>query len=144
MNEILEKENIENMIYEIRGVQVMIDYDLARLYQCSNGTKTINQAVKRHINKFPERYMFQLTKDEFKNICGPNLGPQINKIRSLPYAFTEQGVAMLATILRTKVAEEVSIRIMDAFVEMRKYINNNLIEQKIASNSFYRSQLGVN
>ena len=64
MNEIIEKENkIENMIYEIRGVQIMLDSDLAKLYECANGTKTINQAVKRHINKFPERYMFQLTKE---------------------------------------------------------------------------------
>ncbi len=60
MNDIIKEEKIENMIYEIRGKQVMLDSDLARLYECSNGTKTINQAVKRHINKFPERYMFQL------------------------------------------------------------------------------------
>lgn len=67
MNDII-KEEIENMIYEIRGKQVMLDSDLARLYECSNGTKTINQAVKRHINKFPERYMFQLDKDEYLNL----------------------------------------------------------------------------
>ena len=66
MNEIIEKENkIENMIYEIRGVEVMLDSDLAKLYECVNGTKTINQAVKRHLNKFPERYMFQLDKNEY-------------------------------------------------------------------------------
>ena len=68
MNEIILKDNIENMIYEIRGKQVMLDSDLARLYECTNGTKTINQAVKRHINKFPERYMFQLTKNEYDNL----------------------------------------------------------------------------
>ena len=104
MYELKEELNIENMIYEIRGKQVMLDSDLARLYECTNGTKTINQAVKRHINKFPERYMFHLNELEFKNICGPNMGPQVNKIRTMPYAFTEQGVAMLATILKTPVA----------------------------------------
>lgn len=60
MNEVMKHEKIENMIYEIRGVQVMLDSDLAKLYECKNGTKAINQAVKRHANKFPERYMFQL------------------------------------------------------------------------------------
>ena len=70
MNEIVTKENIdiENMIYEIRGKQVMLDSDLAKLYQCANGTKTINLAVKRHINRFPERFMFQLTEEESKTI----------------------------------------------------------------------------
>ena len=67
MNGIIEKEeiNIENMIYEIRGKQVMLDSDLAKLYGCANGTKTINLAVKRHINRFPERFMFQLTSEEY-------------------------------------------------------------------------------
>ena len=63
-----DEMRIENLIYEIRGKQVMLYSDLARIYECANGTKTINLAVKRHINKFPERYMFQLTKDEIKNI----------------------------------------------------------------------------
>ena len=123
MYELKEELNIENMIYEIRGKQVMLDSDLARLHECTNGTKTINQAVKRHINKFPERYMFQLNELEFKNICGPNMGPQVNKIRTMPYAFTEQGVAMLATILKTPVADIVSIRIIDAFVYMKRYLS---------------------
>ena len=66
MNDLVkEKINIEDLIYEIRGVQVMLDSDLARLYECANGTKSINLAVKRHINRFPERFMFQLTKEEF-------------------------------------------------------------------------------
>jgi len=134
MNDIIKNENIESLIYEIRDKQVMLDSDLARLYECANGTKTINLAVKRHINKFPERYMFQLTKEEFEYICGFNLKPQNNKIRSLPYAFTEQGVAMLATILRTKVADEVSMHIIDAFVAIRKYISSNLISQQIINN----------
>lgn len=126
MSEITKiEEQISNKIYVIRGVEVILDSDLALLYECSNGTKTINQAVKRHINKFPKRYMFQLTEDEFLNICGPNLGPQASKSRTLPHAFTEQGVAMLATILHTKVADEISMKIIDAFVYLRKYLSND-------------------
>lgn len=140
MNEIIEKEEIkvENMIYEIRGKQVILDSDLAKLYQCVNGTKNINLAVKRHITRFPERFMFKLTKEEALKIysrfqfetLNNSMNSRGSNIKYLPYAFTEQGVAMLATILRTKVAEEISIKIMDAFVEMRKYINNNVLEQK--------------
>jgi len=135
MNQVIKKEvAIENMIYEIRGKQVMLDSDLAKLYQCSNGTKTINQAVKRHINRFPERFMFQLTRKEYYEILRSQFGTlELNPgqySKYLPYVFTEQGVAMLATVLRTSVAEEVSIAIMDAFVEMRKYISTNLIEQR--------------
>ena len=136
INDLIVKENkkIEDMIYEIRGKQVMLDSDLAKLYECANGTKTINLAVKRHINRFPERFMFQLTKDEYYEILRfqfETLELEQGKYsKYLPYVFTEQGVAMLATVLRTPVAEEVSIRIMDAFVTMRKYISTNLIEQK--------------
>ena len=131
MNEIVEELKIEKMIYEIRGKQVMLDSDLAKLYQCKNGTKTINLAVKRHINRFPERFMFQLTKEEYDNLKFQfETAKKNNMSRTLPFVFTEQGVAMLATVLRTNVAEEVSIRIMDAFVAMRKYIGSNLIEQK--------------
>lgn len=139
MNEIVlrKQRKVENMIYEIRGKQVMLDSDLAKLYECANGTKTINLAVKRHIKRFPERFMFQLTKEETLEIRSRFQTETLNNstnlrgsnIKYLPYAFTEQGVAMLATVIRTKVAEEISIRIMDAFVAMRKYINNNLIEQ---------------
>ena len=131
MNEIVEELKIEKMIYEVRGKQVMLDSDLAKLYQCKNGTKTINLAVKRHINRFPERFMFQLTKEEYDNLKFQfETAKKNNMSRTLPFVFTEQGVAMLATVLRTNVAEEVSIRIMDAFVAMRKYIGSNLIEQK--------------
>ncbi len=134
MNQIIAKEEVvENLIYEVRGKQVMLDSDLAKLYECANGTKTINLAVKRHINRFPERFMFQLTKEEYDNLRF-QLETTNKMSRSLPYVFTEQGVAMLATILRTEVAEEVSIKIMDAFVAMRKYISTNLIEQKYINN----------
>ena len=131
MNAIVEELKIEKMIYEVRGKQVMLDSDLAKLYQCKNGTKTINLAVKRHINRFPERFMFQLTKEEYDNLKFQfETAKKNNMSRTLPFVFTEQGVAMLATVLRTNVAEEVSIRIMDAFVAMRKYIGSNLLEQK--------------
>ena len=133
MNEVATKENIkiEDMIYEIRGKQVIMDSDLARLYKCKNGTKTINLAVKRHINRFPERFMFQLTKDEYDYLrFQTETAKENNMSRTLPYVFTEQGVAMLATVLNTKVATEVSIRIMDAFISMRKSISSNLLEQK--------------
>ena len=145
MNKIIEKEevNVEDMIYEIRGVQVMLDSDLAKLYQCKNGAKSINLAVKRHINRFPERFMFKLSEAEYKNLRF-QFETANNMSRSLPYAFTEQGVAMLATVLRTSVAETISIKIMDAFVNMRHYINYNynilpnrlfLLEEKVSNNS---------
>ena len=126
MYELKEELNIENMIYEIRGKQVMLDSDLARLYECANGTKTINQAVKRHINKFPERYMFQLTKNEYDNLKSQFGTSSLNAyggVRKMPYAFTEQGVAMLATILKTPVADIVSMKIIDAFVYMKRYLS---------------------
>ena len=129
MDELITKDNFENMIYKIRGVQVMLDFDLARIYECANGTKSINLAVKRHINRFPKRFMFQLTEDEYNNLrfqietssCENEYGGR----RYNPYAFTEQGVAMLATVLRSERAVETSIKIMDAFVKMRHFINDN-------------------
>ena len=131
MNEIVDKEDkkIENMFYEVRGVQVMLDSDLARLYECVNGTKSINLAVNRHLDRFPEDFYFQLTKEEYNclkfQIETSNSGNNLGGVRKLPYVFTEQGVAMLATILRTKIASNVSINIMRAFVKMRHYIGNN-------------------
>ena len=125
MNEIVENK-IENMIYEVRGRQVMLDSDLAGLYGCANGTKTINQAVKRHISKFPERYVFKLTDEEYKKLksqVGTINSNNYGGNRKLPNVFTEQGVAMLATILRTKVVDIISMKIIDAFVYMRKYMS---------------------
>ena len=140
MNEIIQKENIEDMIYEIRGVQVMLDSDLAKLYNCTNGTKDINKAVKRNINKFPLDFYFQLTKEETDIICLRFQSGTLNNkgnlrgqhLKYMPYVFTEQGVAMLASVLHTKVAEEVSVIIMRSFVKMRKMlINNNDLHKKI-------------
>ena len=134
MNELikLEKNKIENLIYEIRGKQVMLDSDLAKIYRCKNGTKSINLAVKRHINRFPERFCFRLTEDEYNNLRFQT--ETTNMSRTLPYAFTEQGVAMLSAILKTDVAESASVAIMDAFVAMKKYISSNLLEQKFINN----------
>ena len=99
-NIIKEEIKIENLIYEIRGKQVMLDSDLAKLYQCKNGTKTINQAVKRNIERFSNDFYFQLIKDEFDNLksqIGTSSSNPYGGARKLPYVFTEQGVAMLAT-----------------------------------------------
>ncbi len=139
MHEVVIKDDIkiEDMIYEIRGKQVMLDSDLGRIYECKNGTKTINQAVNRHIDRFPSDFYFQITEDEYNS-----LRSQIGTLKNgrgehkkyLPYAFTEQGVAMLATVLRIKVASQMSINIMRAFVKMRHYISSNLLEQKYINN----------
>ena len=134
MYELKEELNIENMIYEIRGKQVMLDSDLSKLYQCKNGTKSINLAVNRNVKKFPNDFYFQLTNNETENLRfhfeTSNSTTNYGGKRYNPYAFTEQGVAMLATILHTPVAAEVSVNIMRTFVKMRKIISSNLIEQK--------------
>ena len=134
---------IENMIYEIRGKQIMLDSDLAKLYQCKNGTKEINQAVKNNIEKFPERFSWKLTSEEskkflVKNFDQKNIETRGGKFKN-PRVFTEQGVAMLATILKSKVATNISIQIMDAFVAMRKYIGSNLLEQKYINNQVMKN-----
>ena len=134
MYKLKEELNIENMIYEIRGKQVMLDSDLSKLYQCKNGTKEINQAVKNNPDKFPERYSFQLSDNEYNNLRSKNLTSSLESgyggRRYNPRVFTEQGIVMLSTILKSKVAVETSIRIMDTFVKMRKIISSSLIEQK--------------
>ena len=129
MYELKEELNIENMIYEIRGKQVMLDSDLAKLYECKNGTKDINKAVKRNIERFPQNFYFQITEEEMKKLWFQS-GTANKMIRSLLYVFTEQGIAMLSSVLHTQIAISQSIRIMDAFVKMRKIISSNLIEQK--------------
>lgn len=120
MNEI---EEIRNRIYEIRGRQVMLDKDLAELYGVE--VKVLNQSVKRNAKRFPSDFMFQLSKDEFDS-----LRSQIVTLKNgrgehskyLPYAFTEQGVAMLSSVLRSDTAIEVNIRIMRTFVAVRQYL----------------------
>ena len=126
------------MIYEIRGKEVILDSDLARLYQVE--TKRINEAVKNNPDKFPERFSWKLTDEEVEIFLVENFD-QKRETRGgrykNPRVFTEQGIAMLSTILKSKVATEVSIAIMDAFVKMRKYISNNLIEQKYVNNMVF-------
>ena len=113
---------IQNLIYEIRGQKVMIDSDLAALYDVE--TSNLNKAVKRNIERFPDDFMFQLTKEEWDNLIFQN-GISKNQQggrRFMPYAFSEQGVAMLASVLNSKKAIDVNINIMRAFVKLRHYI----------------------
>ena len=123
-----------DLIYNIRGKLVMLDADLAILYQCINGTKDINKAVKRNEERFPEDFYFQLNEDEIRNLRFQN-GTAIvsNMARTLPYAFTEQGVAMLSAVLKTNVASQVSVHIMRAFVTMKKYIATNNFSNRISN-----------
>ena len=103
----------------------MLDSDLAYLYGCTNGTKDINKAVKRNMERFPSNFYFQLTDKEFANLKFQIGTSSLNKhggVRKLPYVFTEQGVAMLSSVLRIKEAAKVSVDIMNAFVEMRGFI----------------------
>ena len=125
----ISNEEIKHLIYTIRGKQVMLDSDVAMLYHYE--TKKINQTVKRNINRFPERFCFKLTEEELETMWSQIVTTsksEVNKYRSkkyLPYVFTEQGIAMLSGLLKNEIAVQVSIKIMDAFVEMRKYINLN-------------------
>jgi len=126
---------IENMIYEIRGKQVMLDSDLAKQYEVE--TKYLNRQVKRNIERFPEDFCFQLTDEEVKNLRCQNVTSNYNNYggrRYNPYVFTETGVSMLASVLHSEVAIEVSVKICRAFIAMRKYISGNLIEQKYINN----------
>ena len=146
MNNIITNEelNIEDMIYEVRGKQVIFDFDLAKLYHVE--TKRINEAVRRNPEKFPERFCFLLENFEYENlrsqIATSNKGTRGGRRYNI-IAFTEQGVAMLATILKSTIATQVSIRIMDAFVAMHKYISNSLIEQKIINNTVLNNQTEI-
>ena len=116
---------IKNLIYTIRGKQVMLDSDLASLYQVE--TKNLNKAVKRNIERFPVSFCFQLTEEEVENLrfqIGTS-SLSYGGRRYLPYVFTEQGVAMASAILRSDIAVKVSVEIMEAFVEMRRMLTSN-------------------
>ena len=117
--------NIQNRIYTIRGLQVMLDRDLAELYMVE--TKVLNQAVKRNINRFPEEFMFQLSKEELLDWRSQFVTSNKIKmgLRKPPYAFTEQGVSMLSAVLKSAEAVKISIKVIRAFVEMKKFIVNN-------------------
>ena len=123
---IAETKDIKSLIYVVRGQQVIMDSDLAMLYQVE--TKVFNQAVSRNIERFPENFRFQLTKEEFDTLrsqIATSNGRGGRRYR--PYMFTEQGIAMLSGVLRSDVAVQVSIRIMNTFVEMRRFIANNAL-----------------
>ena len=124
-------EVIENLILNIRGKQVMLDRDLARLYGVE--TRALNQAVKRNIERFPERFMFQITDDElFKLVTICDRFSTLKHSTSSPFAFTEHGVTMLASVLRSEIAVQMSIKIVDAFVAMRHtLLNNNQLFNRI-------------
>ena len=121
----MELQTIQSKIYEIRGQRVMLDFDLAELYQVE--TRTLKQAVRRNIERFPEDFMFEITETEY-NFLKNSLTSQIvisnerGGRRYMPFAFTEQGVAMLSSVLRSGTAIQVNIAIMRAFVAMRNYI----------------------
>ena len=118
--------NISKLIYSVRGKQVIMDSDLAMLYQVE--TKKFNQAVKRNINRFPEQFRFQLTKKEYEDLRSQNVTSNgKGGRRYLPYVFTESGIAMLSAVLNSDIAISVSIRIMDEFVRMRHIMANNAL-----------------
>ena len=119
----LEQQDIENLIYVVRNRQVMFDRDLAKLYQVETGQ--LNRQVKRNIERFPSDFMFQLTKEEMAILKCQNGIASWGGDRHLPYAFTENGVAMLSGILRSEIAIDVNIRIMRAFTAMRHFLANN-------------------
>ena len=120
MNEVMQ---IKNLIYTIRGHRVMLDSDLAMLYGVE--TRVLNQADKRNINRFPANFMFQLSKDECQNLRS-QIVTFSNDIRKYtPYAFTEQGVAMLSSVLRSEKAIQINIQIMNTFVKMRQWAIEN-------------------
>jgi len=114
---------IENKIITLRGVQVILDRDIAELYGV--GTKVLNQAVSRNLERFPEGFRFQLSQQEFEILKSHFVTSSWGGTRKLPFAFTEQGVAMLSAILRSSSAIATSIAIMQAFVEMRRYLVSN-------------------
>ncbi len=119
-----ETENIKNLIYNIRGKQVMLDSDVAMLYHYD--TKRINETVKRNIERFPEEFCFQLSNKEYDVLKSQIATSKIRGGKQkIPYVFTEKGILMLSGILKNKIAIEVSIKIVEAFVEMRKFISSN-------------------
>jgi hypothetical protein len=129
---IVSQEVVENKIYLIRGMKVMFDKDLSELYEVK--TKALNQTVKRNLDRFPKDFMFQLSLDEAKSLRSQNVTLKRGRhIKYQPYVFTEQGVAMLSTVLKSKKAIHVNILIMRTFVMLRKLIDTNKeVAQKIS------------
>lgn len=127
--------NVENMIYEIRGVQVMLSADVAKLYQVE--TRRINEVIKRNIKRFPNTFCFQLTENEFYNLRSQFAISSENShggVRYLPYVLTEQGIMMLSGLLKSDIAVKVNVQIIDAFVKLRRYVSNSLINNEMLLN----------
>jgi len=130
---VISQNVIQNMVYVLRGQQVMMDSDLAMLYKVE--TRALNQAVKRNIARFPEKFCFQISNEEYENLKSQLVISSLEKEkdenyggrRTLPYVFSEQGIAMLSAVLRSDTAIQVSIRIMETFVEMRRYMANSAL-----------------
>lgn len=116
--------DIQSRIFEIQGMQVMLDRDLAELYQTE--TRTLKQAVKRNIERFPKDFMFELDSEDIEALVSQSVIPSKSYFGGAkPYAFTEQGVSMLSAVIKTPVAVEISLKIIRTFVEMRKFLTNN-------------------
>ena len=148
MNEIIIKDKkIENMIFEVRGVQVMVSSDVATLYQIE--TKRLNQVIKRNIARFPSTFCFQLTDEEIDRLSLRSQFATLNKSNNLrgqhykylPYVLTEQGIMMLSGLLKSDIAVKVNIQIIDAFVKMRRYFANNFNTNELLLNHENRIQL---
>ena len=132
MDELMVQGEISSRIYSIRGKQVMLDRDLAELYQV--GTKRLNEQVKRNIDRFPDDFMFQLTDNELENWKSQyaTSNKEIMGLRKMPYAFTEEGIYMLATVLRSSVAAQTSIAIIRTFTKLREFSKHyNALAKKI-------------
>ncbi len=124
MNELIINEQIiQNRILTIRNLQVMLDRDLAELYQVE--TKRLNEQVKRNIERFDDDFMFQLTDEEFNYLRSHNATSKFSKVRNNPYVFTEQGVYMLSTVLKSDVAIKVTKQIMRTFTKMKSFLHQN-------------------
>lgn len=121
--DIIKTEDIQNRIYTIRGIQVMLDNDIAEFYGVE--TKRLNEQVKRNIGRFPEAFMFQLSETDFSDLKSQFATSSWGGRRKIPYAFTEQGVAMLSAVLGSETAVKVSVQIMSAFVAMRRFMLSN-------------------
>jgi len=143
----MELQVIQNKIYEIRGQRVMFDFDLAELYDVE--TRVLNQAVKRNSRRFPADFMFQLSKSEFDNLMSQNVISSWGGTRKLPFAFTEHGVTMLASVLRSETAIEINIQIVRAFIALRQYalgyaelnqkLENFMVETNMQFNDIYQA-----
>ncbi|MEO5569433.1 MAG: ORF6N domain-containing protein [Bacteroidia bacterium] len=119
----ISEEKILNKIHFIRGMKVMLDFDLAEIYNVD--TRVLNQSVKRNLNRFPDDFMFQLTKKELENLISQIVTSSWGGTRKMPYTFTEQGVAMLSSVLKSETAVQVNIQIIRVFTRMRELISTN-------------------